>query len=552
MSVYRHTQGEEVIWLEEYGRAVVDQAGKTIRLVGVAQNITERKQAEESLRESDRRERERAEELAVLLDAVPTPVIIVHDPDSLHMTGNRATDELLRNPRGGETSLSASPETKPRHFKAMKDGRELRLDELPAQRAARGEHVRDLEFDLVFDDGSIRHVLGYGTPLMDAEGQPRGAVHVLVDITERKQAEETLLESEKQLAADLEAMTRLHKLGTLFLQEGSLEPILTEIVDAAIVISEADFGNIQLLDPESFRLRIVAHRGFPNWWIDFWNNVSEGRGVCGTALKRGERVIVEDVEQSPIFVGTDALEIQIKAGVRAVQSTPLVSRSGRFLGMFSTHYKTPRRPDDRALRLLDLLARLTADIIEQAQAEEALRQAKTAAEAANEAKGRFLANMSHELRTPMNAILGLIDVALPKAADPVIQDCLQTAKGSADLLLTILNDLLDSAKIESGKLELESVPFSLRRMLDQITRVLAVRTSEKGLAFYCRMPDETPDAVIGDRMRLQQVLLNLAGNAVKFTERGEVEVSLHTLSQDGEACLEFAVRDTGIGIHPSV
>ena len=216
----------------------------------------------------------------------------------------------------------------------------------------------------------------------------------------------------------------------------------------------------------------------------------------------------------------------------------------------------------------------------------ALAAAKAAAEAANEAKSQFLANMSHELRTPMNAILGMIDVALPKATDPTVQDCLQTAKGSADLLLTLLNDLLDSAKIESGKLELESAPFSLRRMLDQITRVLAVRASEKGLCFYCRMPDETPDAVVGDRTRLQQVLLNLAGNAIKFTERGDVEIAWlrgcrisaafgrgaegsedftrqshpsHpsplplTLSQRerGFVNLEFSVRDTGIGIPPS-
>ena len=159
--------------------------------------------------------------------------------------------------------------------------------------------------------------------------------------------------------------------------------------------------------------------------------------------------------------------------------------------------------------------------------------------------------MSHELRTPMNAILGMIDVALPKAINPTVQDCLQTARESADLLLTLLNDLLDSAKLESGKFELESGPCSLRRTLDQITRVLSVQASEHGLSFCCRMPEETPDVVVGDRMRLQQILLNLAGNAIKFTERGEVEISLHALSQNGEAHLEFAVRDTGIGISPS-
>jgi PAS domain S-box-containing protein len=197
------------------------------------------------------------------------------------------------------------------------------------------------------------------------------------------------------------------------------------------------------------------------------------------------------------------------------------------------------------------LVGISHDITERMLAEEAMVAAKSAAEAANQAKSQFLANMSHELRTPMNAILGMIDVALPKATDPTVQDCLQIVKGSADLLLTLLNDLLDSARIESGRVELESAPFSLRRMLDQITKVLAVRASENGLCFYCRIPEEMPDAVIGDRMRLQQVLLNLAGNAIKFTEQGEVEVSVRALPQDGEPCLEFAVRDTGIGIPPS-
>ena len=182
----------EIRWLSAPGQATYDDSGQPLRMTGFCIDITARKQAEEALRESERRERERAAELATLLDAVPTPVFIVHDPDSTHMTGNRAADEFLRNPRGAEASLSAPAETRPRHFRAVKDGRELSNAELPAQRAARGEQVRDFEFGLVFDDGTQRDAVGYGTPLQDERGRPRGAVHVLVDITERKQAEATL------------------------------------------------------------------------------------------------------------------------------------------------------------------------------------------------------------------------------------------------------------------------------------------------------------------------------------------------------------------------
>ena len=155
-------------------------------------DITKRKQAEEALRESERCERERAGELAALFDAVPTPVFIAHDPDCRHITGNRAADELLCNPRGGEASLGAPIDTRPHHFRAFKDGRELAVKELPAQRAARGERVEGMEFSLVFDDGTVREVIGYGMPLQNADGQPRGSILALLDITERKKAEEHL------------------------------------------------------------------------------------------------------------------------------------------------------------------------------------------------------------------------------------------------------------------------------------------------------------------------------------------------------------------------
>ena len=192
-----------------------------------------------------------------------------------------------------------------------------------------------------------------------------------------------------------------------------------------------------------------------------------------------------------------------------------------------------------------------ADITCRKQAEAALAAAKLAAEAANEAKSRLLANMSHELRTPMSVILGMLDLVLPKITEATLREYLHLAKGSADLLLMLLDDLLDSAKIEAGRLELETVPFSLRRMLDQITPLFQVRAEAQGLHFSCHLPHSIPDQFLGDPKRLQQVLLNLVGNAIKFTESGQVELRLDAVAQDDAACVTFAVEDTGIGIPPS-
>jgi signal transduction histidine kinase len=193
--------------------------------------------------------------------------------------------------------------------------------------------------------------------------------------------------------------------------------------------------------------------------------------------------------------------------------------------------------------------KLRSEILERNRAEDSLRQARAAAEAASKAKSQFLANVSHELRTPMNAILGMVRLALARQADPTAKELLETANESAGLLLALLNDLLDCAKIESGKLEMQAAPFSLRHVLDQSTQVLAVRASERGIAFSCSIPPEVPDVLIGDQVRIRQVLINLGGNAIKFTDRGEVTVGVRLQSQETDAAsLEFVVRDTGIGI----
>lgn len=156
----------------------------------------------------------------------------------------------------------------------------------------------------------------------------------------------------------------------------NLESSLGAIVESAIAISGADFGNIQLVDEKTSELKIVAHRGFSKEWLEFWKSVPAGVGACGTAFMRRERVIVEDVEKSPIVMSSEGLEIHRRARVRAVQSTPLFSRAGKVLGVFSTHYQKPSCPDERMLLLLDLLSRHASDIVERAFAEKALRESE--------------------------------------------------------------------------------------------------------------------------------------------------------------------------------
>jgi PAS domain S-box-containing protein len=238
----------------------------------------------------------------------------------------------------------------------------------------RGEPIEHLETERLCKDGRRVPVALTLSPIRDSNGRVVHASVVARDISEQKQAERVLRENEKCLADDLANMTRLQQVSTRLVQSGESSTLLLEILDAAIAATVADMGNIQLVDQHTRTLKIVASRGFEKPFLEYFNSVHEGQAACGTALQRGERLVIEDVTTSPVFIGTPALDVLLAAGVRAVQTTPLVQRNGQLVGMLSTHYRTPRRLADRDLSIIDLLARQAADWVERTHDEDTLRE----------------------------------------------------------------------------------------------------------------------------------------------------------------------------------
>ncbi|WP_416246256.1 ATP-binding protein [Desulfocurvibacter africanus] len=513
----------EIRWVHILGNMDFDPVGKQQVIYGLGMDITQRKRAEEEMRS-----------LARFQEENPNPVLRVAR-NGMVLYANQASEPLLR--QWGLNIGQSLPADLMEYVASV-----LAQEETQQTEARLPDRTYALSWTPITGE---EYVNVYG-----------------MDITKRKRAQEELRQAKKEVESDLRVMNRLQAISALLVSEESLQSILGKALDAAIDLTGADMGNIQLLDPESDCLKIVEHRGFKQPFLDFWNNVQEGQGVCGTAKARGGRVIVEDVAKSHIFVGKPAFDVQMEAGVRAIQSTPLFSRSGVMLGALSTHHRSTHSWGQRSLWALDLLARQMADIIELKDAAVNLRQAKQEAEAANRAKSDFLASMSHEIRTPMNGIMGMIELAHMSCKDARPREYLGYAKKSAINLLDIVNDILDLSKVEAGRVELEKSVFKPREMLESLFVTQGYQAEQKGLRFTVHVDPNVPERIKGDEGRLRQILTNVVGNAVKYTRQGEVAVFVTAEVMDGEhqnqeahkgpapVCLIASIRDTGIGIAP--
>jgi PAS domain S-box-containing protein len=523
---YRHKDGS-YRWLIWNAQPYLDEQV----IYGTAVDITDRKLMEVALRDSEEQFRNMADHAPFMVWVTdPTGYCTYLSQSWYDFTGQTSESGL------GLGWLNRT------HPDDRQEAERIFLDANQRQEAFR------LEYRLQSKDGEYIWAIDAASPWFGTAGQFKGYVGSVIDISDRKQAEAAL-------AADLRDTQLLRDLSVQFTTEADSQVLYNEIVATAITLMQSDAGSFQVLDPATQELLLLATQGFGPSLAGHFDRVDTSFNTsCAIALATGERAFVDfDVSESADPKGYRRMHVE--SGLLSAQSTPLISRSGKLIGMVSTHWGTHHRPSERELRFFDLLARQAADLLEQRQAE-AQRQhllaqeqaAREEAERANRVKDEFLAVLSHELRTPLNPILGWSTLLLNKKLDEAkTAHALGTIQRNARLQSELIEDLLDVARILSGKLSLNVTPVNLAATILGAIETVRLAAEAKSIKVEASL---APDIglVAGDSTRLQQVIWNLLSNGVKFTPAGgQISIRLERL----DSFAHIMVKDTGQGIAPN-